>query len=89
MIKNAENSLTGEPLLKLRNSILKNPDIMEFLSEDNSFEFKRKTQFAPLVSVDVERTFSIIKSILIDKPHMKVETLEKYVVIRYNYDRFA
>ena len=48
------------------------------MSDLNTFNFKLKTRFAPLVSVDVERSFSMIIIILSDKSNMKVETLKKY-----------
>lgn len=87
MIKEVEKRLTGPPLKKLKDSLKKNPDIEKFRSDGDTFDFKLKTSFAPLVSVDVERSFSMTKSILSDKPHMKVETLKKYSVIRFNNDR--
>jgi hypothetical protein len=77
MIKEVEKRLSGPPLKKLKDSLNKNPDIEKFTSDGNTFDFKFRTRFAPLVSVDVERSFSMTKRILSDKPHMKVETLKK------------
>ena len=73
LIKETEKWLSGAPLKKIQDSLSNNPDILKFLSEENTFDFKHRTQFAPLVSVDVERYFSITKRILSNKPHMKVE----------------
>jgi hypothetical protein len=87
MIKEVEKLLSGPPLEKLKDSLKKNPDLEKFTSERNTFDFKFRTPFAPLVSVDVEHSFSTTKSILSDKLHMKVKTFKKYSVIRY-YELF-
>jgi hypothetical protein len=81
MIKEVKKHLSGPPLKKLKDSLEKNLDIEKFTSDGNTFDFKFRPRFAPLVS------FSMNKSILSDKPHVKVEALKKYSVIRFNYDR--
>ncbi len=70
MIKEVEKRLSGPPLKKLKDSHKKNPDIKKFTSDGNTFDFKFRTRFTPLVSVNVERSFSMTKSILSDKPQM-------------------
>jgi hypothetical protein len=55
------------------------------ISETNSSEFKRKTKFAPLVSVEVERSFSKYKSLLSEKRiNLTENNIEKFIVIQFN-----
>lgn len=51
---------------KLQSSLAKNPDLDTFTSNTNPIEFKNKVNYAPLVSVDVERSFPTFKIILAD-----------------------
>jgi len=83
IIKDAKINLEGEPLKRLEESLSNNPDLLSFIS-DNTFSFKYKAQFAPLVSVDCERSFSILKFLLSDKPNMTIINLEMQNIIRYN-----
>ena len=72
-------------LKKLENCLKKNPDLEAFISEENDLEFRFKTQYSPLVSCDVERSFSNYTVILTDKRHSLTEdNIEKYIFINYN-----
>ena len=48
---------------KLESSLARNPDLFHVM-EKSDLEFRVRTKFAPLVSVDVERSFSIYRNIL-------------------------
>jgi hypothetical protein len=52
-------------LEKLEKSLEKNIDLLDFTS--NLYEFTSLVKYAPLVSVEVETSFSIYKTILTDK----------------------
>ncbi len=70
---------------KMAKYLKKNPDLLKFTSETNSPEFKRKTKFAPLVSVEVERSFSKYKSLLSEKRiNLTENNIEKFIVIQFN-----
>ncbi len=50
-----------------------------------AYDHKLKTKYAPLTSVDVERSFSVYKRILTDRRQNLTETnIEMYNVINYN-----
>jgi len=70
---------------KLEESLEKNPNLKD-LVESTNLEFCVKTKYSPLVSVDVERSFSIYKELLSSRRHswFTFENLEKVMVIRYN-----
>ena len=86
IIENVKRNLFGEYLNKLNNSLSKNPDLLKFTSEDNLIDHRIKTVFAPLVSVDVERSFSTYKTILSDKRYNLLNSnIEKMLVIQFNY----
>lgn len=69
---------------KLLKCIEKNPDFKIFKS-DTTCEFKLKTKYAPLVSVDVERSFSKYKAILRDdRMSFTQDNIEKYLIVNYN-----
>ena len=55
-----KSTLKGD-LYKLEKSLQKNPDFLK-LTICDEVEFKIKTKFAPLVSCDVERSFSRFKA---------------------------
>lgn len=75
----------GIYLEKLNNCLLKNPDFHDFTSKNANVDIRIKRKFAPLVSVDVERSFSVYKNILRDNRHsFKPETLTKLLCINYN-----
>lgn len=50
--------LDGSDLEKLQNCLRKNPDLVDVMKNDD-IEFRCKMRYAPLVSVDVERSFSM------------------------------
>jgi len=56
-ILEVKGKLKGNALQKLDKSLNKNPDLYSFTGENDSFEHLLKTKYAPLVSVDVERSF--------------------------------
>ncbi len=63
----------------------KNPDLYDITSLDNKFEYKLQTMYAPLVSVDVERTFSKYKSILRDnRKSLTNEHIEMLNIVNFN-----
>lgn len=83
MVNSLKAELQGTPLEKLNSSLSKNPDLEKFVSGPSSFEFQNMTEFAPLVSVDVERSFSVLKNVLTDKrTNFTPENLEKVLVIQ-------
>ena len=67
IIREVKEFLPDYCLKKLENCLKKNPDLEAFNSEKKDLEFRCKTQYAPLVSCDVERSFSNYKDILTDK----------------------
>jgi len=67
VIEEVKENLSGFALVKFENNLKKNPDLLKFVSKYNSLEFRVKTSEAPLVSVEVERSFSTYKAILTDK----------------------
>jgi hypothetical protein len=80
-----KSKLKGKPLEKLEKSLNKNPDFLKFTNPDNDHDFKIQIKFAPLLSVDVERSFSNYKSILTDRRHNLTEDIiEHFNVINYN-----
>jgi hypothetical protein len=84
LLNEAKSQLKDEVLIKLNNSLAKNTDIHSFI-ENNDFTFRKKTIYAPLISVDVERSFSLYKNILSDRRQcLKTENIEKYNVIEFN-----
>jgi len=84
ILNEAKAKLKDEALIKLKKSLAKNPDIKTFVEKTN-FTFRKKTMYAPLTSVDVERSFSIYKNILSDRRQsLTIENIEKYNVIEYN-----
>jgi hypothetical protein len=85
ILDTVKGQLQGNCLVKLEKSLLKNPDLKKFTKEDNSYEFRCNIRFAPLVSVDVERSFSQYKDILSDKrQNMTKTTIEHLNIICFN-----
>lgn len=62
----AQEKLPFEYKAKLERSLAKNPSFEEIFSVE-SHAAAAKYSFAPLVSVDVERSFSLLKNILTDR----------------------
>jgi len=84
ILNETKSKLKDEALAKLSKSLEKNPDILEFVN-NMEFTFRKKTMYAPLTSVDVERSFSIYKNILSDRrQRLTTENIEKYNVIEFN-----
>jgi hypothetical protein len=84
ILENVRSQLSGKSLEKLNISLKKNRDLKRF-TESTDFDFKWTTRYAPLVSVDVERSFSQYKDILSDKRcNMTTETIEHLNIICYN-----
>ena len=46
------------------NKYSKELELIQFIDENNEYDFKLRTKFAPLVSLDNERSFSLYKEIL-------------------------
>ncbi|RWS21713.1 uncharacterized protein B4U80_07221 [Leptotrombidium deliense] len=77
--------LDGEFKEKLEFSLSRNPDLNKFLSTDLPFEEQFKRKYAPLVSVEVERSFSVYKSFFRDnRSRFTHESIEHNMVISYN-----
>jgi hypothetical protein len=77
-------NLNKNALEKLNKSIGKNPDLITITSQ-NDFEHKLKTLYAPLDSIDVERSFSKYKQLLTDRrTGFTQENIEKMLVIQFN-----
>jgi len=74
----------GYTLVRLNQSLRKNPDLDKFLNITD-VTFAVNTQYAPLVSVEVERSFSLYKMILTDKRHcFTKENIERMIIIQFN-----
>ena len=84
LIKNTKSYIKDKNVLKkLNNSLAKNPDIYTLI---NKIKTNNDLLFSPLVSVDVERSFSILKCISNSKPNIASNNLKKHIVIKYNSD---
>jgi len=80
IIKNLEKKLSTYSLCKLNKCISKNPDLKCF-----QINYPKCVTFAPLTTVDVERSFSILNNILADnRKGFTNDNLEKYVFVKYN-----
>lgn len=88
ILDNVKANIKDGFLDKLNASISKNPDLLKFTSEDNSLEFRLLTKFAPLVTVDVERSFSKYNDLLSDEKRTRLtkEHLEMILCIQINGD---
>ena len=76
--------LSNKPKEKLVKSLQKNPDFYK-LTTSKEIEFRCKMMYASLVSVDVERTFSVYKSFLRDnRTCFKEENIEMLMIIQCN-----
>ena len=68
-------------LEKLDNILKKNPDLGYFRSTSLTNEY----QYAPLSTVDCERSFSNLSGIITDKrTNLSNENIEKYLFVNYN-----
>lgn len=62
----------------------KNPNVQKF-AEDKNPEVRLKTMYAPLVAVDVERSFSKYKLVLTDRrQNLTLDNIEMLNVIYFN-----
>ena len=81
LLNEAKAKLTGFTLEK---SLQKNPELVEFAT-NRDIEHRWRTKFAPLVSVEVERSFSQYKSILSHRRHSLTDSnIEILNVIQFN-----
>lgn len=55
-------------LERLNKSLEKNPDLVK-LTDSEDYAIRQKCAYAPLTTVDVERSFSTYKNILSDRRH--------------------
>ena len=65
---------------KLKKVLSKNPDLVSFTT-NLDFGTNRYRKYCPLVTVDVERSFSIYNTILTDRRHSLLDSTLKYLVI--------
>ena len=84
-VKDKRMSMTNKRYSeKLKNSLAKNPDLLEFIG-NKDLGFRIKTTFAPLTSVEAERSFSMYKAMLSDnRLRLEEKAIEHLLVIRYN-----
>lgn len=69
---------------KFESSISKNPDFKELVTRPD-IEFRLKMKYAPIVSADVERSFSVTKNILSsDRCSFLEDNLIKHYIIIVN-----
>ena len=84
LLEDAKCKLTGFAREKLDKSLSKNPDLETFCN-NNDYDHRLITEYAPLVSVDVERSFSKYKNLLTDKRQSFLpENLKINLIIQYN-----
>jgi len=85
LFNNVKEKLNGNVLKKFQKCVEKNLDLLEFTSANKSFNHKSKITYAPLTSVDVERSFSTYKHILRDnRVSFTPDNLDKYNIIHFN-----
>lgn len=83
IFSSVKQKLSGCVLIKLEVSISKNPDINFY--ESLPVDKKIKMMYAPMTSVDVERSFSLYRYILSDRRRSLTEShLAMLNVIQYN-----
>lgn len=83
VVSSVKSKLSGDELEKLNKVLSKNPDLNFF--RDLPVDYKIKANFAPMTSVDVERSLSVFKYILSDRRHSLTESnLAMLNVIQYN-----
>jgi hypothetical protein len=63
----------------------KNPDLVKLTSKENTLSFLQSTVYAPLTSVEVERSFSMYKNLLTDnRQSLKENSIRKYLSLQFN-----
>lgn len=84
LIDDIREDLPDEFKTKLDDCLRKNPDY-ETIFKQSSHEFNLKYLYAPLTSVEVERSFSQLKNILTERRnHFLPKNLMQYAFIYYN-----
>lgn len=87
LLNEAKEKLPFRYQAKLKASLDKNPSIDEIFSFD-SHETATNYSFAPLVSVDVERSFSQLKNILTDRRQsFTQENFKMYSIVQLYYKK--
>ena len=82
LIKLTHNFMKDKRILNgLNFSLKRNPDLLKLL---NYIKTDSDLIYAPLVSVDVERSFSVLKYITMNRNNISLNNLRKYVIIKYN-----
>lgn len=83
ILNDAKRQLTGSELVKLEESLSKNPDVNFY--ENLSVDKKIQCEYIPMTSVDAERSFSIYRYILSERRHSLTEShLAMLNVIQFN-----
>lgn len=78
--------LSGSTFEKLKKCVDKNPDLKSILLNDG-VDFNVKMRYAPLVSVDVERSFSMFKAFFrANRQSFLEDNIEMHLVIICNPD---
>lgn len=91
IVETVRGKLTGNLKKKLDESLAKNPDFKDFNKFEGQSQLTIKNQIiVPLVSVEVERSFSKHKAILApNRERFTAENLSKYTVINFNSFLFS
>ena len=87
ILQNVLQTLEGFAKEKLESSIARNPDLAAVGDPANNqdLEFNVRTKYAPLVSVDVERSFSVYKTTLApNRENFTFDNIEMVSVVRAN-----
>ena len=80
-ILSSNKELTGY----MKQTLETNPDLNTIVSKTNSISFQTNFHYAPLVSVDVERSFSLYKDLLTSKRTCLNETnIGQLLFLKYN-----
>ncbi len=84
IVEEIKSKLSGYAKAKFKNCLEKNPGYNDFITNQD-FEHKKIIKFAPLVSIEVERSFSQYKNLLGDnKQRFTPENLIMYHTIQFN-----
>lgn len=84
LFQDAASALSGFAKDKFASSLENNPDAVKFATDQNP-QFRLATLYAPLVSVDVERSFSQYKLMLSDRRrNFTFENVEMMCIVEYN-----
>jgi hypothetical protein len=86
LFSEVKSKIDGNALQKFIDLEAKTRDLKDFISQTNDYDYKKTIKFAPLVTVDVERSFSLYKRILSDNRMSMIETTIQYQnVIQFNH----